>query len=273
MPSTVADIVAAATRLWPLEGAELWDAIGLLAGDPASTVTHVHLAVDAVPDTADEAVALGAGMLLVHHPLLLRGVTTVAETQFKGAVVSRLIRAGCALYSAHTNADVVETGTSALLAARLGLLDAKSIVPAADTAAGGIGRVGKLAEPTTLGRLARTLADLLPPTASGIRVSGDYDAPVTTIALCAGAGDSYLDEPTVQASDVYITSDLRHHPASAFRETAKLTGGPALIDVSHWASEWLWLDTAADELRAALPSVTVTVSELRTDPWDFAIVQ
>lgn len=283
MPSTaadctVADVVAAATRLWPLEGAETWDAIGLLAGDPAAAVAHVHLAVDAVPDTADEAVALGAGMLLVHHPLLLRGVTTVAETQFKGAVVSRLIRAGCALYSAHTNADVVETGTSAVLAARLGLLDAVPIVPVpivpgAGTAAGGIGRVGRLAEPTTLGRLARTLADLLPPTASGIRASGDYDAPVTTIALCAGAGDSYLDEPAVQASDVYITSDLRHHPASAFRETARLTGGPALIDVSHWASEWLWLDTAADELRAALPGVTVTVSELRTDPWDFAIVQ
>ena len=96
---------------------------------------------------------------------------------------------------------------------------------------------------------------------------------MTTVALCAGAGDSYLDEPAVQASDVYITSDLRHHPASAFRETARLTDGPALIDVSHWASEWLWLDTAADELRTALPDVTVTVSELRTDPWDFAIVQ
>ena len=49
-------------------------------------------------------------------------------------------------------------------------------------------------------------------------------------------------------------------------------GGPALIDVSHWASEWLWLDTAATQLREALPGVTVTVSELRTDPWDFAIV-
>lgn len=270
---TVADIVATAARLWPLEGAEPWDAIGLLAGDLDAAVGHVHLAVDAVPDTTDEAIELGAGMLLVHHPLLLRGVTTIAEDRFKGAVVSRLIRGGCALYAAHTNADVVETGTSAVLAARLGLLDAKPIVPAAGGATGGIGRVGRLAEPTTLGRLARAVADLLPPTASGIRVAGDYDAPIETIALCGGAGDSYLEEPTVLAADVYLTSDLRHHPASAFRENAKLVGGPALIDVSHWASEWLWLDTAAEELHAALPGVTVTVSELRTDPWDFAIVQ
>lgn len=269
---TVADIVLAAERLWPISGAEQWDAVGLLAGDPQASVDRVHLCVDAVPDTADEAVALGAGMLLAHHPLLLRGVTSVAEDRFKGAVVSRLIRGGSALYAAHTNADVVKTGTSAVLARSLGLTDASPITVSEGESAG-IGRVGTLSTPTTLGRLARTLAELLPATASGVRVSGEYDAPITTIALCAGAGDSYLNEPTVQAADVYISSDLRHHPASAFRETAKLSGGPALIDVSHWASEWLWLDTAASELREALPGVTVTVSELRTDPWDFAIVQ
>lgn len=269
---TIADVIVEAERLWPLTGAEAWDAVGLLAGDPQSTLDHIHVCVDAVPDTADEAVALGAGMLLAHHPLLLRGVTSIAEDRFKGAVVSRLIRGGCALYAAHTNADVVKTGTSAVLARLLGLTKTRPIAES-DGDSAGIGRVGTLAEPTTLGRLARTLADVLPPTASGVRVSGEYDAPVTTVALCAGAGDSYLDEPAVQSADVYISSDLRHHPASAFRETAKLSGGPALIDVSHWASEWLWLDTAATELRDALPGVTVTVSELRTDPWDFAIVQ
>ncbi len=269
---TVAGVALAAERLWPLSGAEPWDAVGLLAGDPLAAVDHVHLCVDAVPDTADEAVALGAGMLLAHHPLLLRGVTSVSEDRFKGAVLSRLIRSGAALYSAHTNADVVKTGTSAVLARLLGLTHTSPITVSEGESAG-IGRVGTLAEATTLGRLARTLAELLPATASGVRVSGEYDAPISTVALCAGAGDSYLDEPSVQAADVYISSDLRHHPASAFRETAKLSGGPALIDVSHWASEWLWLDTAAGELRDALPGVTVTVSELRTDPWDFTIVQ
>lgn len=269
---TVADIVRVAEALWPLSGVESWDAVGLLAGDPQAEVSHVHLCVDAVPDNALEAVELGAGMLLAHHPLLLRGVTSVAEDRFKGAVLARLIRGDCALYAAHTNADVVETGTSALLGRLLGLTDVLPIIPG-ESGADGIGRVGTLAEATTLGRLARILADVLPPTATGVRVSGEYDAPVSTVALCAGAGDSYLDEPAVQSSDVYITSDLRHHPASAFRETAKIAGGPALIDVSHWASEWLWLDTAAGELREALPGVTVTVSELRTDPWDFAIVQ
>jgi len=82
-----------------------------------------------------------------------------------------------------------------------------------------------------------------------------------------------LSDPGVLAADVYITSDLRHHPASEARENAFVRGGPALIDVSHWASEWLWLETAAHELRGALPGVTITVSDVRTDPWDFVVTQ
>lgn len=272
MTATLADVESQVEALWPVAGAEPWDAVGLLAGDPAAPVRRIHLAVDAVLDTVDEAVEGGADLLLVHHPLLLRGVTTVAETRYKGAVIARLIRAGCALLAAHTNADVVETGTSAVLAERLGLRATRPLVPAAADPARGIGRVGDLATPTPLGGFARGLADILPATAHGIRVAGDYDRPVGRVALCAGAGDAYLAHPEVLGADVYVTSDLRHHPASEAVENARVSRGPALVDVSHWASEWLWLGVAATQLRDALPGVEITVSELRTDPWTFAVV-
>jgi putative NIF3 family GTP cyclohydrolase 1 type 2 len=255
VPAELRDILTTVDRLWPLGGAEPWDAPGLVTGDPAASVERVLLAVDAVAATVDEAVESGSDLLVAHHPLLLRGVTSIAEDRYKGALLARLIRADCALVAAHTNADVVETGTSAVLADRLGLVDPRPIVPSATDAARGLGRVGTLAERTTLGRLARQLADLLPPTATGVRVAGGYD------------------DPAVRAADVYITADLRHHPASEAREQAALGGGPALIDVSHWASEWLWLDAAAAELRAAHPELEVVVSDLRTDPWDFQVVQ
>jgi putative NIF3 family GTP cyclohydrolase 1 type 2 len=166
---------------------------------------------------------------------------------------------------------VVARGTSAVLAERLGLLETRPLESGSDPTTG-LGRVGRLPAETTLGKLARLIADALPATAQGVRVAGEYDQPVTTVALCAGAGDSLLANPDVVAADVYVTSDLRHHPASEARERARLGRGPALIDVSHWASEWLWLDVAAEQLRSALPGVAITVSELRTDPWDFAIV-
>ncbi|WP_395821722.1 Nif3-like dinuclear metal center hexameric protein [Curtobacterium flaccumfaciens] len=267
---TLRELQVVIEDLWPAADAESWDSVGLVAGDPDATVEHVHLAVDAVPATAREAVEIGAGLLLTHHPLLLRGVTTIAESTYKGSVLATLVRGGSALLAAHTNADVVTTGTSAVLADRLGLTEQRPLDAGAEPDTG-IGRVGVLPEGTTLGALARKLVDLLPPTATGVRVSGDFDQPVRTVALCAGAGESLLGDPAVLDADVYITSDLRHHPASEFREQALLGGGPALIDTSHWATEWLWLDVAAEQLRTRA-GVRVTVSDLRTDPWDFAVL-
>jgi dinuclear metal center YbgI/SA1388 family protein len=272
VPVSLSELLETVERLWPETGAEAWDAPGLVTGDPEASVSRVLLAVDAVQATVDEAIESRADLLLTHHPLLLRGVTSVAEDRYKGALIARLIRANCALLAAHTNADVVEDGTSAVLAERLGLMDATPIVPGSDPARG-LGRVGRLAAPTTLGAFARGLADLLPATATGVRVSGAYDDLVQTIALCGGAGDSLLGDPAVRAADVYVTADLRHHPASEAREQALVAGGPALVDVSHWASEWLWLDRAAEQLRAEHPDLEITVSDLRTDPWDFQVVQ
>ncbi len=272
MPITLAEFDATVERLWPTEFAEGWDAPGVVSGASDDRVDRVLLAVDAVADTVDQAVAVGADVLFVHHPLLLRGVTSVAETGYKGALLAKLIRSRCALVAAHTNADIVDDGTSAVLASRLGLVDQRPITPGARPGTG-IGRVGRMPEPTTLGRLALALGEILPATATGVRVSGEFEQPVATVALCGGAGDSLLADPAVRGADVYITADLRHHPASESREQSLHGSGPALVDVSHWASEWLWLETAAAQLTEALPEVEFVVSDLRTDPWDFVITQ
>lgn len=272
MVSSVAEVCAVIERLWPRSGAESWDAPGIISGALTSHVSSILLAVDAVDDTVSEALALESDLLLVHHPLLMRGVNSVAEDRYKGELLARLIRGDCALIAAHTNADVVESGTSAVIAEKLGLINIAPITKSAIEGEG-LGRVGELKVQTTLGVLARRLAEILPATATGVRCAGEYDQVVRSVALCGGAGDSLLQDPAVTGADVYISSDLRHHPASEAREQARLTGKPAIIDVSHWASEWLWLETAAEQLRAALPSIVVSVSDLRTDPWDFAIVQ
>jgi putative NIF3 family GTP cyclohydrolase 1 type 2 len=97
---------------------------------------------------------------------------------------------------------------------------------------------------------------------------------VRRVALCGGAGDAFISEALSSGADVYVTSDLRHHPAQDARESATAIGSDlALIDISHWAAESLWLDVAAKELEKALPGVKFEVSDLRTDPWDFAVTQ
>ena len=142
--------------------------------------------------------------------------------------------------------------------------------PVQGTSRGG-GRVGELSEPTTLGEFAELVAATLPATAAGIRVAGERDRPVRRVAVCGGAGDSLLRAASASGADVYVTSDLRHHRAGEHLAA----GGCPLIDVPHWAAEWMWLPQAArlleqDAARAGM-AVTTTVSTTVTDPWTFHV--
>lgn len=268
---TLADLRRVAEQFWPEASAEAWDRVGLVSGRDTDPLRRILLAVDAVDATIDEAISTESDVLLTHHPLLLRGVHSVAEDTAKGALLARLIRSGCGLLAAHTNADIPADGVSDVIATRLGLAETRPIVPSeriADASVG-LGRIGRLADPITLEMFAERIADALPPTVSGVRVAGDPARLVQGVALCGGAGDSLLEHPAVRESDVYVTSDLRHHPAQESLEQSLVGGGPALIDVSHWASESLWLEGAAERIEAALPGVDVRVSVTRTDPWTF----
>lgn len=269
-------LVSGFEKRWPLEYAESWDAPGLVAGSGKQEISKVLLTVDVTNATVQAAIDGGFQLLLAHHPFLMRGVKTVAEQSAKGAALVGAIRAGLAIYSAHTNADVVSDGVSDTLAKRLGLGSISPLVPGLNLSESstGSGRIGELAEPTTLGEFALLVARTLPATATGVRVAGDYAQPVSRVAVCGGAGDSFMEAAALAGADVYLTADLRHHVVQDGRELALTQGGaPAIIDVSHWASEWLWLEQAAQELSELYPDVEFQVCDLRTDPWDFVITQ
>lgn len=270
---TLSDVLAVLHRLYDPAWAESWDAVGLVCGDPDAEVRKVMFAVDPVQAVADEALAWGADLLVTHHPLFLRGVHSVAATGFKGRVVHRLIKGDCALAVAHTNADSADPGVSDALAAALGLTVTGPLDPSAADPEGcrGIGRIGTLPAPESLAAFAARAAKALPATAQGIRVAGDPDRLVHTVAVCGGAGDSLFGAARRSGADVYLTADLRHHPASEAVEA----GSPALVDAAHWATEWPWLDQAARELTAAAAASGATVetyvSRLPTDPWVFHV--
>jgi dinuclear metal center YbgI/SA1388 family protein len=262
-------VIAALEALWPPEWAEQWDAVGLVCGDPDAEVSRVLFAVDPVHEVAVEAVRTGADLLVTHHPLYLRGTTTVAATGFKGRVVHSLIRHDVALHVAHTNADRADPGVSDALAAAVGLRVTGPLVPDQTDPAGrrGLGRIGELDAPLTLAEFAQRAAKGLPHTATGLRVAGDPQQLVRTVAVCGGSGDSLFDDVRRAGVDVYLTADLRHHPASE----AQQAGPPALVDAAHWATEWPWCEQAASQLDEISDrhgwALRTYVSRTVTDPW------
>jgi dinuclear metal center YbgI/SA1388 family protein len=259
-------IIGALERRYPLESAEPWDAVGLVCGDPDAEVTRVLWAVDPTDGVIDQAVEVGAQLIVTHHPLLLTGVHSVAATTPKGSHVHRLIRAGIALYCAHTNADVADPGVSDALAAALGVTGLEPLAPG-DAPGTGLGRIGDISETVTLAEFAGYVSEALPATHHGVRVAGDPDRPVRRVAVCGGSGDSLLGVATALGADVMVTSDLKHHRALEHLED----DGCAIIDVAHWASEWPWLPQAArllrEDLAAEGTTVDCVVSDLPTDPW------
>ncbi|GAA5225957.1 Nif3-like dinuclear metal center hexameric protein [Paeniglutamicibacter antarcticus] len=272
---TLGQVLVAVEELWPASLAESWDTVGPVVGRPEREVKRIMFAVDPTLEVVSDAVARGTDLLITHHPLLLRAVNSVAATGFKGEAVHLLIESGCALLTAHTNADSAIGGVSDVLADIFGLTDTQPLAPSRDgLPEEGIGRVGLLPEPLTLADFASRVYSAMPSVAGGVRVAGQQDGLVRKVAVCGGAGDSLFDAVRASEADVYVTADLRHHPASEAREAA-LHGKPYLIDVSHFASEWLWLPTGADALKNVLHDlgydVEIGVSAINTDPWDFIL--
>ncbi len=380
MAVTLRDVTGLLDALYHPSWADEWDAVGLVCGDPDQPVRKVLLAVDPAPVVVEEAKAWGADLLVVHHPLLLKPVHSVAASSPKGRIVHELVRNGCALFTAHTNADAPAYGVNESLALALGVTAPKVIAPdggdaldklvtfvpredaermrSAITEAGagaigdydsstftsegegrfrpldgampaigrvgepevvlearieavlprvrrhevieamcaahpyeepvfdivemaevpgvgagerGTGRIGKLAAPVSLRKFVEHVSTALPATAHGVRVGGDPDRMVETVAITSGAGDFLLETVLGTEADVYVTSDLRHHRAGEFLEH----DGPALVDVAHWAAEWTWLPVLERKLLEPVEqggdTVETRVSTVCTDPWSFRL--
>ncbi len=269
---TVADVCALLDDRYPPELAESWDYVGLVCGDLTGSVSSVAFAVDCTDAVAERALQLGVDMLVTHHPLLFKPVTSVAAHTPKGRIIHSFITHGIALFAAHTNADCARPGVNDVLAKTLGITPGAPIIPsnlddAPDSPAcqgAGLGRIGTLEKPMTLREFVHHVGDVLPDTEWGVRAAGDPDAVISTVAVCSGAGDSLLDRVAQLGVDCYLTSDLRHHPVDEYLRS----GGPAVVDTAHWASEFPWTSQVRDVV--AELGVDTHIVSIRTDPWTIA---
>ena len=288
-------VVDVLETLYPLRYAESWDHPGLIVGDLSAPVRRIEFAADPTMEVVRQAIERGTDLLVCHHPLLFRSVHEVSGLGVHGDIVRRLSQAGCALWVGHTNADAAYRGTGMAAADLFGLVDQRPLVPIDDPTAVhpvGLGRVGSLPEPMTLEAFARRVADVLPHTELGVQVCGPLDATVRTVAVLPGSGDSLFDEVRAAGVDVYVTSDLRHHPATDAIEQARYEAAmrgrgidlgsgdaairPLLINTPHSAIESLWFHYALEDVPQAVERATgerpqVYWNRMNTDPWTLSI--
>ncbi|TCD54592.1 Nif3-like dinuclear metal center hexameric protein [Alloscardovia theropitheci] len=293
MSVTLEQVVKVLENLYPLEYAESWDEPGLIVGDPHWPVRKIYCAVDPTDDTVQAAIDSGAQLLITHHPLYFRATHTIAGTTFRGALVTKLIEHKCALWVGHTNVDSAKRGQGVAFIEALGLSDLGPLVPIKiaedkktfsqgttnELGIGlgvglgvGIGRIGELAIATPLHEFAKRVAAALPATKSGILVSGNPSRLIRRVAVLPGSGDSEINAAASCGADVYVTSDLRHHPVLDARQET----GMAFINTPHAAIEKLAFNLMKIDVPQALceeygeegRSVELEITDINTDPWN-----
>ena len=218
----------------PFDTCEEWDNVGLLVGSGYLPATRVLVALDVTDGALEAAKAIGADLIVTHHPVIFRPISRLSAD----SLPYRLAAAGISVISAHTNLDKAVEGVNDTLAARLGLTDI-------EIAADGMTRVGTLPEEMTATAFAAHVAAVL---GTPVRAAGDR--PVKTVALCGGAAGSSLFAHIGRA-DCFITGEVKHH------EWLGAAGRINLIDGGHYSTEVPVVDTLCGWLTEAFPDLTV----------------
>ena len=236
------------------------DNVGLLVGDPAREVRRVMLTLDITPAVAQEAAEAGAELVVSHHPVIFRPLSSVTPQSYNGAAVTTLLEHRIAAICMHTNLDAAAGGVNDTLARVLGL----SQVELVDDGGAGILRRGVHPQEMPPADFAAYVGQRLH--CRGVRYLEGM-RPVRVVTVCGGAGGSQEDAMAALASgcDAYVTAEVKY-PVSLELDHAGLT----VVDAGHFHTENPVLESLRALLSARFPGVSLTVSA-HDDPMKFLL--
>jgi dinuclear metal center YbgI/SA1388 family protein len=259
--------------------AESWDNPGLQVGDPDRRISGILVSLDPTLAAVREASGCGAQLLITHHPLIFRPVSSLDMASFPGDVIREAVKSGVSVVSLHTNLDSAEDGINDILADLLDLREVEVLekrtgdgVAQQVSSAGakiettGLGRVGNLAQPVPLSVMKTKVMKALGAKRQ-MRQIGDGQDMVRRVAVVGGAGGSLVALAAKRGADLLVTGDVTYHQA-----LEAVRAGLAVIDGGHFETERAAMRVFADRLKAVLTSegweVRVTYLEGERSPFD-----
>ena len=252
-------ILSVLEKLAPTRLAESWDNVGLLL-DPTgrSTFERALVTIDLTDAVLDEALRLGADLIVAYHPPIFSGLKRLRYAEAKERVVLRAICEKLTIYSPHTALDAVAGGMSDWLAGALGPGQVEPIVANASDPKAGAGRFVQLDQPLGIEQAAALIKAHLG--LSQLRVGAPSQAfSIKTMAVCPGAGGAIFER--LGAVDLLLTGEMRHHDV-----LERVACGSYVILTEHTNSERGYLPQLAKELATACTGLAVFVAEADADP-------
>lgn len=260
--TTVYDIVRFMESIAPQSKKESWDNVGLLCGRKDKQVTTVLVALDPFEDVAEEAVTLGADLIVTHHPLIFHPLYSLTDDTAIGRTAATLLRHDIAAFSAHTNLDIAPQGVGSCLARALGLEDISVIEPIEKTADGvwGLLRMGTVAPQSLNDFLAHVKRALQAP---AVRYAPASEK-VHRVAVGGGACADEWKSAFAAGCDTFVTADARYNDFWDARDA-----GLTLIDAGHFYTENPVCTYLQRILQEAFPEIRVVLSQVHRDCMKF----
>ncbi|HEY4607299.1 MAG TPA: Nif3-like dinuclear metal center hexameric protein [Acidimicrobiia bacterium] len=226
MPTVASILQSLAERTRP-EYAAAWDPVGLQLGDPAAQAGSFAVCHEVTEEVVATIEGEPVDLLVTYHPLLFEPVNRMVAGRSPTARALRLVRLGVNLVVIHTDFDAAPGGTADALASALQLHDTVPFGANEAEHIPAVGRVGRFG--ATLDVLDARVSDLFG--SNGLRVSGDRDRVLDTVAVVPGSGSDFIEEAATVA-EAMVTGDVSHH-----RTVRALDLGLVIVDPGHIATE------------------------------------
>lgn len=97
------------------------DRIGLQLGSLQKEIRQVLIALDVNDEVVEEAIGMGADLIIAHHAIIFRPLKALNTDQAAGKMYEKLIKNDIAVYISHTNLDTAEGGMNDWMAEALGI--------------------------------------------------------------------------------------------------------------------------------------------------------
>ncbi len=261
----IIEVVDALERFAPLPLQEDFDNAGLQVGLTEAEVSGALLCLDVTEDIIGEAIEKGCNLIVSHHPLIFHKLARLTGDDYVQRVVMRAIREGITIVSMHTNMDSASGGVNHKIAEKMGAEVCGTIgsqKQAANdqgvTKSGSEGVVARLKEPLAADDFLKMLKDVFHVECV---MSGELlRRPISTVAICGGAGDFLLKEAVAAGADAFVTGEMHYHQFFGMEQTIQIAA------IGHYQSEQFTNEIFKQIIEAACPGVRSVMSEINTNP-------
>ncbi len=238
----IQDIIDILQEIAPVELAESWDNVGLLAGNPQEKAQSLLVALDPTLPLLEQAESQGANVIITHHPIIFHPLKALRTDQPIGHFLAEAIKKDIHVIACHTNLDSTMDGVSDILAKQLGLTDISPLGPGKPGSSCGLGRIGQYTTPITPEECIRKLNKACSP--PWLLEAGPRPKQVQRIAVCGGSCSEFAETAMEANADLFITAEVKHSIARWAEEA-----GFWMIDGGHFATEQLAMTPLQERLQ------------------------